>query len=74
MRGGQEQGAQVSCLSRRREASREMKSVLQTTGQGSFFLTGVSANCVGVMLRRPVCELNGCFFLMMIQRAHACVD
>ena len=31
-----------------------MKSFLQTTGQGSCFLMGVSAICVVVMLRRPV--------------------
>ena len=47
----------MSCLSRRRDAWREMKRFLQTKGQASGVLMGVSAVCVGVMLRRDVARL-----------------
>ena len=46
MRGVQEEVAQVSCLCRRQDVSREMKSFSLTMGIPSAFLMGVSAICV----------------------------
>jgi hypothetical protein len=54
--GREDEGGGVG-LSRRRDAWREMKSYLQTTGQFSGFLMGVSVICVGVKLRRDVAGL-----------------
>ena len=46
MRGVQEEVAQVSCLCRRQDVSREKKSFSLTMGIPSAFLMGVSAICV----------------------------
>ena len=55
MRGVQEEVAQVSCLCRRQDVSREKKSFSLTMGIPSSFLMGVSA--IGVRQRRHV---KGC--------------
>jgi hypothetical protein len=42
----------VTCLLRRRDASREMQNCLQTTGPSSGLLLGVCVICVVRMRRR----------------------